>query len=92
MSIAESESEEPGASLRADDPTISRHSFPQPNSVEGHLKEMVSAISAVTRASLEAILKGVPASWPVSDEELETLGWFLMKRRKGVLTRLRASA
>lgn len=79
------------ASLTGVDSAQSRHSFPRPDAVEGHLAELITQISSITTADLAAILENVPASWPVTDRELEMLGWFLQKRLEGVLTRLRAS-
>lgn len=52
--------------------------------------EVSAALDAVTQSDLAAILNHVPASWPVNDELLETLGWFLEHRAPAVANRLRS--
>jgi len=42
----------------------------------------------LTRAELLSALSGIPDSWPVSDLELERVGWFLENRASGVADRL----
>ncbi len=53
------------------------------------VEEVADRLEAVTREDLEGILNQVPASWPVSDGILETLGWFLEGRASAVAMRLR---
>lgn len=56
------------------------------------VEEVAVALEAVTRTGLACILNGVPASWPVTDDVLEALGWFLEARAPGVAVRLRGLA
>jgi hypothetical protein len=51
---------------------------------------LADRLEAVTESDLMAILNMVPSSWPVSEEQLGTLGWFLHERAHGVSARLRA--
>lgn len=55
----------------------------------GSVDLVAGALDNVDRASLAAVLSGVPAPWPASDNELEVLGWFLESRAKDVAERLR---
>jgi hypothetical protein len=48
-----------------------------------------NALDAVTRDSIANVLQSVPLSWPVSDEDLNALGWFLEHRAPRVATRIR---
>ncbi|MEV6342959.1 hypothetical protein [Actinoplanes sp. NPDC051851] len=52
---------------------------------------VASKLEAVTQSQLAAIMQSVPSSWPVSDDDLEALGWFLEHRAPAVAERLRAS-
>jgi len=47
-------------------------------------------IEAVTRSQICQALSAVPSTWPVTDEELETVGFFLEARAAGVANRLRS--
>jgi hypothetical protein len=47
-------------------------------------------IERVGRDDLLNILRTVPARWPVTEVELETMGWFLERRVQGVAARLRS--
>ena len=47
-------------------------------------------LAALMRSQLEAVLRTIPVSWPVSDTELERVGWFLEARARGVAARLAA--
>jgi hypothetical protein len=53
------------------------------------VEEVATALETVQRAELVAVLRSTPASWPVTDDELETLGWFLERRAPSVASRLR---
>lgn len=53
------------------------------------LMETASALEAVDVASLVPILNSIPASWPVTDDELAVVGWFLHRRAASVAARLR---
>jgi hypothetical protein len=55
-------------------------------------KRLADAIDAVSKPALVAIVQSVPASWPVTDQELEAIGCFLMRRAPGVAERLRKLA
>ncbi|MCF6474554.1 hypothetical protein FAF44_40160 [Nonomuraea sp. MG754425] len=48
------------------------------------------ALERISRDALVKIVRGVPASWPVSDEDLEAVGWFLEHRAPAVAARIRA--
>lgn len=56
----------------------------------GEFTAAADKFEAVTRDELVQVLRQIPESWPVSDAELETLGWFLERRIAGVAQRLRA--
>lgn len=51
--------------------------------------EVAGKLEAVTRDDIASILNQVPASWPVTNQVLETLGWFLEQRAPGVASRVR---
>lgn len=53
---------------------------------------VADALENLTVSELQAVLCGIPASWPVSDLELETLGFFLDSRRLSVARRIRQLA
>jgi hypothetical protein len=55
------------------------------------VQDVGDTLDKVERDKLGDILRQVPEEWPVSDSELETLGWFLERRAKDVATRLRQS-
>lgn len=46
-------------------------------------------LEAVSRLQILNMLNGIPAAWPVQDEELEVLGFFLEARTSSVAARLR---
>ena len=46
-------------------------------------------LDKVDKAALTTILRQVPSVWPVTDAELEVLGWFLKSRAGAVAGRLR---
>lgn len=54
------------------------------------LADVAGNLRNVKRSGLVEILNRVPASWPVSDEELEALGWYLEARAEPVASRLEA--
>ncbi|MEV7014048.1 HipA family kinase [Streptosporangium sp. NPDC051022] len=54
------------------------------------VREVAAALEKVDRDALVQILRGVPTSWPVSDDDLEALGWFLEYRAPAVAGRVRA--
>ncbi|HUW78881.1 MAG TPA: HipA family kinase [Candidatus Nanopelagicaceae bacterium] len=47
-------------------------------------------LDSLRRGDILDILNQIPASWPVTNEDLEVLGWFLEERAKPVADRLRA--
>ena len=53
------------------------------------IEETAQRLDAVTRPQLASILERVPTTWPVSDEVLEAVGWFLERRAPGVARRVR---
>jgi hypothetical protein len=54
------------------------------------LQRLADILSQPCRNQLTAILSAVPASMPVTNTELECLGWFLEERAPHVSNRLRA--
>jgi hypothetical protein len=56
-----------------------------PNAVD----ELAVRLKQLGKDDLLPILNRVPASWPVSDSELEALGFFLERRAPAVAERLR---
>lgn len=57
--------------------------------VQSDLWSVADAVDKVDRTALLGILRRVPDTWPVSDSQLETLGWFLERRAGAVAARLR---
>ncbi len=55
----------------------------------GELIELARRLEALVTEDLVGVLKGVPSSWPVDDEDLEALGFFLLRRAPAVAARLR---
>lgn len=53
------------------------------------VNEVIKALEAVTRDQLVKVLCCIPKSWPVTNEQLETVGWFLESRVPGVVQRMR---
>lgn len=53
------------------------------------IDELATALESIDRAALAAVMNSVPASWPVTDADLEALGWFLEHRAPAVAARLR---
>jgi len=61
-----------------------------PIGLSNHAIEAVAqSLEKVDKSGLLQILRTVPTSWPVHDNELETLGWFLERRAPAVAARLR---
>ena len=56
------------------------------------LERVAVILENLTAAELKGVLCGIPASWPVSDRELETLGFFLDSRRVPVARRIQQLA
>jgi hypothetical protein len=54
------------------------------------LERLAKTLDGVDRAQIANVLNGVPSEMPVSDHELECLGWFLESRAPAVAMRLRA--
>lgn len=70
------------------------HELPDPR--EGldpsAVDNIAASLEAVNRDDLVSIMRSVPSSWPVSDDDLEALGWFLEYRAPLVAERVRALA
>jgi hypothetical protein len=68
------------------------HILPEPPAgvLPAAIEAVCDALLSVTRANLVAVMSAVPAHWPVSDNTLEALGWFLEDRAAEVAERLRA--
>jgi len=54
------------------------------------VKQLVIALRAITPDALRAELVKIPESWPVTDSDLECLGYFLEQRAPEVADRLLA--
>lgn len=54
------------------------------------VRSIAEALESLTKESLACVLAGIPSSWPVTDEELECIGFFLQRRAPRVASRLRA--
>jgi hypothetical protein len=66
-----------------------RPPFDPANLDGGEIDRLVNRLRELTREEIAGVLKQVPAGWPVTDPELETLGWFLEERAKTAADRLR---
>jgi hypothetical protein len=66
--------------------------YPAGNLSRQAVAKVAEALEAVDRVSLVEIMRSIPASWPVSAEELEYAGWFLEYRAPSVAVRLRELA
>ena len=59
------------------------------NELDGdELTRLAGRLRSLTRDDLVVLVRRVPASWPVGDTDLETLGWFLERRASAVADRL----
>lgn len=69
----------------SDDPEA--HADPEALSADA-ITKTAALLRAVDRAALQRVLNRVPASWPVDNEDLEGLGWFLESRAPAVAGRI----
>lgn len=53
------------------------------------VQHLVATLESLTRPQIAELLREVPISWPVSDAELEALGYFLERRAAAVAGRMR---
>ena len=53
------------------------------------LENCAILVENLSREMILSVLNSVPSSWKVTNEELETLGWFIESRRSAVAVRLR---
>lgn len=60
-----------------------------PHASPEHAVELAERIAAVSHSQILTVLSGIPASWNVSDEQLELLGFFLEARLDDVAARVR---
>ena len=72
---------------RVDEPR--RLNQPSDGLSQHDLWAVADEIDKLDRAALVAVLRRVPRQWPVTDGQLETLGWFLERRAGAVASRLR---
>ena len=74
---------------RVDEP----HEFNGPTTLldQGETSRLARRLRSLTRADLCGILCNLPYEWPVTDSELECVGWFLERRAHPVARRLQAS-
>lgn len=54
------------------------------------LRAAADALERVERDQIAGILRQIPPSWPIVDQDLEALGFFLDRRRHAVAERLRS--
>ncbi|TMR35551.1 hypothetical protein [Actinomadura geliboluensis] len=54
------------------------------------VRQVADKLDHIDQANLVMVLRSVPSSWPVSDQDLEDLGWFLQQRAPAVAARMRA--
>jgi hypothetical protein len=71
---------------RVDEPHLARYAVA--NLDRSKLAEMSARLREPLREELVAVLSSVPASWAVSDRELEAVGFFLERRAPAVAERL----
>jgi hypothetical protein len=55
---------------------------------EAEVSRIAAALRGLTRQAIAAALAGIPTSWPVTDLELESAGWFLECRSGAVADRM----
>ncbi|MDP9401787.1 MAG: hypothetical protein M3P85_00310 [Actinomycetota bacterium] len=73
---------------RVDEPHSAVH--PAPGLDNGEIERLADKLRSPLRAPLTSLLRSVPPSWPATDGELETLGFFLERRAPSVAGRLRS--
>jgi hypothetical protein len=56
---------------------------------KSELDRLARSLEAIDANVITNVLNAIPAGWPVSNDELECLGWFLLRRAPQVATRLR---
>ena len=56
------------------------------------VRRMAARLRDLTRAELRDIIYNIPREWPVQDDELECVGWFLERRSSPVADRVEALA
>ena len=66
--------------------------WPHPDLSVAELRRLADALLAVRRSHLVDILRHIPTDWPVTNEELEAVGWFLERRAEPVAARLNVLA
>ncbi len=54
-----------------------------------HLDDIANRLDNLTRADLVEAVAAIPTSWPATDDELESLGYFLERRASQVAARVR---
>ena len=62
--------------------------WPPPGLDRTELIRLASALRSIDQEQLGRILAEIPETWPVTTQELETLGWFLEYRSNRVACRL----
>ena len=53
------------------------------------VEQYADRMETVTADEIRGMLATVPRAWPVTQDELEALGWFLQRRARPVGDRLR---
>lgn len=56
------------------------------------LDRLADALEAIGESALSPVLRAVPTDWPVTDEELEAVGWYLERRAAATAGRMRDMA
>lgn len=73
---------------RVDEPHVPP--WPTDGLAPAELTRLAEVLQRLSRTSIAAALVGIPESWPVTDNELEAVGWFLERRSVAVAARLEA--
>ena len=63
--------------------------YPEDGLNATELERLASRLESISRDEIRLVLSEVPVSWPVTDAQLESLGYFLERRAAAVATRLR---
>ena len=75
---------------QVDEPHLLQYHFEATGLDPAAVRDCADALDAVTTGDLVEILGTIPREWPVTDTELELLGFFLERRAPQVATRMRS--
>jgi len=77
------------AKLEANVDNAHEHPFGGPAFDADLLEDIAKHVESVSRDDLISVLREMPSSLPITDEELETVGYFLERRAPEVAARIR---